>query len=160
MLAAVQRGDLVIASKMDRMFRNTTDALTVAKQLADQGVRLVLRDISTDPINNGHGVGEFVFTLLAAVATMERTRIAERMQEGKAAKLARGGHAGGIVPFGYKVVGKGKDAVRVPIPEEQAVIAHARQLRAGGATLRAVQAAVLAGHGKHLSLDAISRVTA
>jgi len=40
------------------------------------------------------------------------------------------------------------------------LIAHARALRADGATLRAIQAVLEAQHGRKLSLDALHRVLA
>jgi len=46
----------------------------------------------------------------------------------------------------------------VPDEAEQAVIAQARELRRAGATLRAIQAALMAQRGRKLSLDALQRV--
>jgi hypothetical protein len=48
----------------------------------------------------------------------------------------------------------------VPHASEQALIARARDLRADGATLRAIQSVLAAEHGKKLSLDALHRVLA
>ena len=48
----------------------------------------------------------------------------------------------------------------MPDAAEQALIDHARVLRADGATHRANQAALEAQHGRKLSLDALNRVLA
>jgi hypothetical protein len=48
----------------------------------------------------------------------------------------------------------------VPDAAEQALIAHARALRADGSTLRAIQAVLASQHGRKLSLDALHRVLA
>jgi hypothetical protein len=49
------------------------------------------------------------------------------------------------VPFGFRV---GDDGALVPDAAEQALIAHARALRADGATLRAIQAVLETQHGR------------
>jgi hypothetical protein len=54
----------------------------------------------------------------------------------------------------------GGDGGLEPDAAEQALIAHARALRADGATLRAIQAALETQHGSKLSLDALHRVLA
>ena len=45
-----------------------------------------------------------------------------------------------------------------PIPEQQAAIRRAGELRAAGAPLRAIRAALEAEHGERVSLDALARV--
>lgn len=66
----------------------------------------------------------------------------------------RNRHLGGIIPFGFRVGGL------VPDAAEQALITHARTLRADGATLRGIQAVLETQHGRKLSLDALHRVLA
>jgi hypothetical protein len=67
----------------------------------------------------------------------------------------RNRYLGGIVPFGFRV---GEDGGLVADEAEQAVITKARSLRADGATLRAIQAALKVQYGRKLSLDALHRV--
>jgi DNA invertase Pin-like site-specific DNA recombinase len=108
LLAAMQRGDIVIASKLDRMFRSASDAIDMFDLFKQKGVELVLFDISNEPVSSG--VGKLIMTILAAVADMERIRIKERTAEGRKAKKARGGPVGNV-PFGYRKVGEGRAAV-------------------------------------------------
>jgi DNA invertase Pin-like site-specific DNA recombinase len=161
LLATVQRGDMVIASKMDRAFRDAGDALNVAKALEKQGVRLVLRDVSADPIN-GNGVGKLVFTLLAAVAEMERDRIRERMMDGRAGKVARGGHGGGEAPYGWRIVGSGREAMRERDEAEQAVITKAKALQAAGMSYTKIAATLgnVSRAGTPLTVASVSRMLA
>jgi len=51
-------------------------------------------------------------------------------------------------------------AASKPDAAEQELIAHARVLRADGATLRAIQAVLAVQHGRKLSPDALHRVLA
>ena len=50
MLAHLQSGDTVIAAKLDRMFRDATDALVQARTLGEARVNLILLDLGSDPI--------------------------------------------------------------------------------------------------------------
>lgn len=124
LLATVKPGDTVIATKLDRMFRTTSDALAVAENFKERGIHLVLLDLGTDPITAG-GVAQFIFTVLAAVASMERERIKERVSEGRRAKKARGG-AIAHAPFGYQKQGERSTAVIVRDEREQEIIAFCK----------------------------------
>ncbi len=128
MLAAAKKGDCIVANKMDRLFRSATDALQTADQLRKSGIDLILIDMGTDPVT-GNGVSKMFFGMLALVAEFERERIAERMSDGREAKREQGGHIGGAAPYGYDIVGEGKEARLVPNREEQDVIALAKDIR-------------------------------
>lgn len=125
LLADVRPGDIVCASKLDRMFRDCLNAQQTYRDFKKQKVDLILFDLGADPITSG-GVSKLIFTVISAVADMERERIAERMAVGKAAKRARGGWADGNCPFGFSVVGKGKEARLVPNETEQQILRVAR----------------------------------
>ena len=157
LLDSLAPGDTVLVAKLDRAFRSAKDALAKADWFAGRQVSLVVADMGMEPVTN-NGAGKMFFTILAALAEFERDRIKERTADGKAAKLAAGGYAGGKVPFGYRVEGKGRAAQLIEHPEEQEIIATAREARSQGQSLRAVQACVEAWHGYKLSLGAISRL--
>lgn len=157
LLLNADKGDTIVAAKLDRMFRDTSDALAVAKVLEERGIDLVLLDMGTDPVNKG-GVGKLVFTLLAALAEMERTRIAERVAAGKAAKKARGGAASGTAPFGWTIQGRGKEAVLVKEPEAQKALQTIRQAKEAGLSLRDISRVVEEVHGLKVSHVAVDRI--
>ena len=121
LLQAAKKGDTIVATKLDRMFRSARDALNTAEDFRERGIDLVLIDMGTDPVT-GKGVAKMFFGLLALVAEFERERIAERMDDGRKAKRALGGYTGGEIPYGYRVEGIGKLATLVPDREEQDVI--------------------------------------
>jgi putative DNA-invertase from lambdoid prophage Rac len=140
LLAIIQPGDTIITPKLDRMFRSADDALTVLRGLKKRGINLHLIDLGGDVTE---GKAKFMFTLLAAVAEMERDRIRERITEVKADQRQRGNYLGGFVPFGMCKVVVDPNAERVkyrlePVPEEQAVIAQIDELRAAGKSIRRI----------------------
>ena len=128
----MESGDAIVGSKLDRMFRDVADALATLDRCKKSGVSIHLIDVGGDISDSI--VGKMTFTILAAVAEMERARIRERITEVKRDMKARGLHHGGPRPFGFKVV----DKHYVPIPEEQAVIARIWQLREVGAGTRRI----------------------
>lgn len=117
MLKAAQKGDVVVANKLDRLFRSASDALVTAEVLKKRGIDLILIDMGVEPVT-GNGVSKMFFGMLALVAEFERERIADRMHEGRRGKLARNGHIGGSAPYGYRVIGKGREARVEPNQEE------------------------------------------
>jgi putative DNA-invertase from lambdoid prophage Rac len=148
MLAALNAGDVVIAAKLDWMFRSALDALGVMADLKERWISLHMIDFGGDV--TGNGISKLVFTILSAVAEAERDRIRERISIVKADQKARGAYLGGKVPFGYAVVAGQLEAVA----EEQLVIRRIIDLRGEGKSLRAIKVAL----SVNLSLDAISRI--
>ena len=136
MYEKAKKGDTIIASKLDRMFRSASDALAKTEQLAARGVSLILVDISAEPLQSGANA-RLYFSMLAVFAEFERRTIAERLSAGRRAKRSSGGFAGGQVPFGYRVKGQGKAARLVEVPEEQVVVKRVHELLDRGLSLRA-----------------------
>jgi DNA invertase Pin-like site-specific DNA recombinase len=152
--AQLRRGDVLVASKLDRLFRSALDALQQVEALKGRGVSLVLLDLGGDIA--GNGLSKLFLTIAAAFAEAERDRIRERVTQVKRDQRGRGRYLGGKVPFGFKV---GQDGALVPVPEQQAAIRRAGELRTSGAPLRTIQAALAAEHGARVSLDALARIT-
>lgn len=126
MLDDMKSGDLIVAPKLDRIFRSALDALQTVEILKEKGVDLVLLDIGMDPVNQ-NGMARLFFVMLSAFAEFERTRIAERMHDGREAKRRNGGCIG-QVPYGYHKVGSGKTAALERDAYEQDVIANVKAL--------------------------------
>lgn len=145
LLEAAKRGDTIVALKLDRMFRNTADALDTVTALNANGVKLFLADMRG--YIAGDAAGELHFSMLASFATFERRRISERICEAKRHQKAKGVYSGGDVPFGYrKVVSARGETTRhgrplhhlEPVPE---IIDVARDLLSKGYSSR-----LAAGH--------------
>jgi putative DNA-invertase from lambdoid prophage Rac len=133
LFAKLKAGDIVIAAKLDRLFRSALDALTVVESLKARGVKLHLLDLGGDIA--GNGLSKLFLTIAAAFAEAERDRIRERVSQSKADQKARGRYLGGIVPFGFR---RGDDGELVPHEAEQQAIREMVALRTEGKPLRAI----------------------
>lgn len=150
-------GDVVIAAKLDRMFRSAQDALEWFNLFKQKGIKLILCDMGTDPVTE-NGVSKLMFSMLAAMAEFERDRLLERLSEGKRAKDESGGWNGGKPPFGYMIEGTGKTARCVPDPAHAQVLSYLLSCWAKGVSLRAAASAVSSNFGVRVSFNQVGRV--
>lgn len=80
MLTYVRDGDKVRVKSPDRLARSTRDLLDLIEQLRDAGVAVEFVD--NPALNTDTPQREFMLTILAAVAQLERATIRERQAEG------------------------------------------------------------------------------
>jgi len=80
MLIYVRDGDTVRVKSPDRLARSTRDLLALVERLKVKGV--VLEFIDNPALNTDTPQGEFMLTVLAAIAQLERKTIRERQAEG------------------------------------------------------------------------------
>jgi DNA invertase Pin-like site-specific DNA recombinase len=139
MLEALQQGDLVVASKFDRLFRSMQDTHNQIAQFQASGVDLIILQFGREPIGKTP-IGKALIALFALIAELEADFIRARTAEGKAAKTARGGFAGGAVPTGKRKIGEGRDAYLVEDPREQEMLRLANSLREEGESHTAIAA--------------------
>lgn len=92
MLDYVREGDVVVATKTDRIARNARDALDIADFLNEKDVGFKLLDLGDVDINSD--MGRMVYTVMSAFAEMERSRILQRQREGIERARAEGKHLG------------------------------------------------------------------
>lgn len=76
----VKNGDIITVTKLDRLARNTREALNILDPLMNNGVKFNVLNIG---ILENSTIGKLVKTILLAVAEMERDMIVDRTQEGK-----------------------------------------------------------------------------
>ena len=81
LLGYVREGDTVAVYAVDRLGRDALDVQSTVRRLINEGVTVDVHGLG--PI--GRGVGELILAVLAQVADMERRRIAERCETGRAA---------------------------------------------------------------------------
>lgn len=137
MLAEIAPFDTLVATRVDRLFRNATDALNVAKELKTAPTDLVLLDLGVEPVT-ANGAAKLFFNMMVVFAEFERERLMERIAEGRRARVAKSFFVGGDPPYGFKLVGFGRDAKLEPDQTEIETVIEARRLYAAGYTLRGV----------------------
>jgi DNA invertase Pin-like site-specific DNA recombinase len=150
LIAELRAGDVLIAPKLDRLFRSALDAMQIVTLLRERKVTVHLCDLGGD-INNG--LGKTFFIIASAFAEAERDRTKERITEVKADQRRRGRHLGGALPFGYT---KNADGMLVAIPEKRAIIGKMVRWRDQGLSLRKILARVTES-GERISLVALDR---
>lgn len=125
-LAAVtkDRGILCVYS-LSRLARSTRDALDIADRLAKSGADLVSL---TESIDTSSPMGKMFFTMMSALAELERSMISQRTKCALDHKRRHGQRVSRFPAYGYRFEG---DAV-VPVPAEQALISRIRAMKADG----------------------------
>ena len=91
MLEYVRTGDTLVVTAIDRLGRNTIDVLQNIEVLRGKGVSVVSLRESFDLTSPS---GQFMLTMLAGLAQMEKAIIAERRDAGIARARAQGKHCG------------------------------------------------------------------
>ena len=76
LLAVVAHGDVVIIPAVDRLSRDTTDLLVIARDLQKAGAGL--RSIAEPVVDTTSDFAELVLAMLGVAAKLERRRIKER----------------------------------------------------------------------------------
>jgi DNA invertase Pin-like site-specific DNA recombinase len=94
LMAAIASGDVVIIPAVDRLSRDTTDLLVIARDMQRAGAGL--RSLAEPVLDTTGDFAELVLAMLGVAAKLERRRIAERTARGRADAKAKG------VKFGRK----------------------------------------------------------
>ena len=133
LLAVVAPGDIVVAAKLDRLFRSARDALNVIENFQRRDVSLWLLDIGGDV--SGNGTAKLMLKIVSAFIEFQKDRSSERISGARRQMRAIGRSLAGNRRFGYRVNEAGK---LVKVAEEQAAIAEMRQLRKRGRSYRQI----------------------
>lgn len=86
-LGHLRPGDTLVATELSRLGRNTGDLGQLLERLDDQHVGLQILNLGIDTTT---AAGRLIFTIVGAVAAMERDLLIERTQSGLVAARARG----------------------------------------------------------------------
>jgi DNA invertase Pin-like site-specific DNA recombinase len=128
-LAALQKGDSFVVYDLSRFARNTGDSLVMLGQIQAKGADFVSINQRIDTTTPQ---GRMMFSILSSFNTLEREQTAEKVSDNMQ-RLSKDGLLGKKSCFGYRWVKKG--APFEPVPEQQAIIEHVRQLLQKDATL-------------------------
>jgi DNA invertase Pin-like site-specific DNA recombinase len=123
MLAAGEVGH-VVAFKLDRLFRDTVDCLTITRTWDKSDVSLHLVDMGGQSLNTGSAMGRMFLTMCAGFAELEAGLISERT------KMALGHLKAQGVKLGAPALGE--------TPEEAETLRYIRTLRESGLRLQAI----------------------
>ncbi len=90
-IARLDAGDTLVVWSLDRAFRSTVDAILEAEKLRERSINFRIMDLEVDTATP---IGEFYYTLVAALARLERRTLTERTRQGVEAARRRGKHIG------------------------------------------------------------------
>ena len=94
LISVLAPGDVVITSAVDRLSRDTTDLLVIAREMQRAGAGI--RSLAEPFLDTTSDHAEVVFAILGVAAKLERRRFLERTERGRADAKAKG------VKFGRK----------------------------------------------------------
>lgn len=117
--------DVIVVVKLDRMFRNASDALNTTNEFRRFGVDFASL---TEDFDTSTAAGKMFFSLIATFAEFERNLIGDRTREALASKKADG-YRVGEVPLGFEA---DDDGLLVPVEDEQRVVNRILDLREQG----------------------------
>lgn len=123
--------DCIIATKLDRLFRSTVDALTTVSVWNDKKISLHLLDMGGLAIDTSSAAGKMCFTMLVAFSEFERGKISERTKDVLSHKK-KNLKSYSSVPFGYDNV----DGQLIKNEEQQKAISIMKEMHAQGKSLR------------------------
>ena len=133
-LSEMKKGMALVVYSLSRLARSTKNCIEIADELKATGSDLVSL---TEKIDTSSAMGEFFFTLIAALGQMERKVIGERTKAALAHKKANG-EKYAPVPFGYAEVNKRLEVVK----HEADLVAEIFSKRASGETLQSIALAL------------------
>ena len=99
--AAVNRGDVILVARMDRLFRDVEDFRSHLRAWTAQGVELVS---CTEALDCTTPTGRMIATILASVAEYERELIGQRTRELRETRRAAGLRVTSQPRYGWRYV--------------------------------------------------------
>ena len=114
------KAQAVVAWKLDRVFRNAANALTIVEDWQKKGVSLHLKDLGGTAVDTGSAIGKVFLAMMAAFAQLERDQTSERTRSALSLKRSRGEYTGGRVPYGFALCADGK-TLKVDEAEQEAI---------------------------------------
>jgi DNA invertase Pin-like site-specific DNA recombinase len=88
LMLALQAGDVVVVTKLDRLGRSTRELLDLIEQIGAAGA--AFRSLGDPLFDTTSSQGRLLLAVLAAIASFERDLIRERTSEGRKRAMAEG----------------------------------------------------------------------
>ncbi|UTM60446.1 recombinase family protein (plasmid) [Photobacterium sp. CCB-ST2H9] len=154
--ASLNHGDVVIATRLDRFFRDTVDGLLTANDLVlDRGVLMTAADFGDFDIQNP--MRKMLFTNALAMAEFELAKSRERTRTAKDVQRLSGHYAGGYVPIGKEVIETASGRVLVDSEEDLAMLDIMRNLRGQKKSYRDISAHMIKHYNYSISFKSVER---
>jgi DNA invertase Pin-like site-specific DNA recombinase len=94
-LAAIEDGDTLVVTTLDRLGRSTQNMLTFAEELRSRSAGLRVLNLGGGDVDTSTPMGAMVFTVMSALAQMELDIKKERITDSVAKRRTAGGNLGG-----------------------------------------------------------------
>ena len=120
----LRAGDTLMVVELSRLGRNVGDLGRLIDDLDEKGASLRILNLGID---TGTAAGRLIYTIVGAVAAMERELLIERTQSGLAAARARGRVGGRRQSITSAQIGKAQrlyDERRLTVPEIARVVGY------------------------------------
>ena len=87
-IAALNAGDVLLVTRLDRLARSTRDLLNVLATISERGAGF--RSLADPMLDTTSPHGKLILAVLGALAEFERSMILARTADGRARAMARG----------------------------------------------------------------------
>ncbi len=94
-LEALDEGDTLVVTTLDRLGRSTANMLELSNELRARGVDLRVLNLGGGNVDTGTSMGAMMFTVMAALAQMELEIKRERITDSVSKRRAAGKDLGG-----------------------------------------------------------------
>lgn len=94
-MAALEAGDTLVVTTLDRLGRSTANMLALAAELRGRGIHLNVLNLGGGTVDTATPMGEMTFTVMAALAQMELEIKRERITDSVSKRRAAGKDLGG-----------------------------------------------------------------
>lgn len=130
----------IVTLKLDRLFRNTENALREISNWDKRGIALHIVDLGGQTLNTSSAMGRFFITIMAGIAELERNLIAERTTTALE-HMKEKRQVYGTLPYGFDIQ-KGKtdkdDDFLIPNKGEQKNLEMIKRWHKEGWSLRKI----------------------
>ncbi len=136
-LSALRKGraDALLVVALDRLSRTTTDVLDLAARSEREGWQIMAVQ---EQVDASSPEGEFLLTLKASLAQLERRKIGQRTKDALAELRRQGKRTSRFAPFGYRWA----DGRRVRVGAEQHILRRIMRYRTQGLGKRRIAKAL------------------
>ncbi|HBW83868.1 MAG: hypothetical protein CMD92_06475 [Gammaproteobacteria bacterium] len=137
LLEAMNPGDILLCSRLERVVSSSQEALHLIKLFAKSQIALHVVELGGDITDPDLTVS--VSSAVALFSALERRKSAERIKGVKQRQKQQGRYLGGSRPFGYMIHDNGR---LIENPMEQRVLKRIFELKRDGKSLRAISSEV------------------